>query len=446
MTFPSYPEYKNSGVEWVGKVPVHWAVERLKVSVKTCRNGIWGNEANGDKDDIPCVRVADFNRIKLEVQQEVPTIRNVTQKEQFNRTLSKGDLLLEKSGGGENQPVGCVVLYDGDHKAVCSNFVAKIELAPNMNPSFWRYVHSAAYAIRLTIGSINQTSGIQNLDQDRYFNERVAYPPINEQTAIAKFLENETAKINTLITEQENLIDLLKEKRQAVISKIVSKGINPAVKMKESGVDWLGQIPVHWELSKGRKIFKIKKRIAGILGYKVLSITQKGIRIKDTESNSGQLSMDYSKYQLVEIGDFAMNHMDLLTGYVDLSEFMGVTSPDYRVFSISNLNIYDPSFYLLLLQNGYSNKIFYPYGQGSSQLGRWRLPTKEFNEFCYPFPPFEEQKEITSFVLKETKKIDLLISESIQVIQLLHERRSALISAAVTGQIDVRNYKFKEAA
>ena len=110
MTFPRYPEYMDSGVEWVGQVPIHWGVERLKVSVKTCRNGIWGTEANGSKDDIPCVRVADFDRTKLEVNHEAPTIRNVTEKEQLNRTLSKGNLLIEKSGGGENQPVGCVVL------------------------------------------------------------------------------------------------------------------------------------------------------------------------------------------------------------------------------------------------------------------------------------------------------------------------------------------------
>ena len=105
---------------------------------------------------------------------------------------------------------------------------------------------------------------------------------------------------------------------------------------KESQSDWMGKIPAQWSLSRLKYIFSIKKRIAGNLGHEVLSITQKGIKVKDTESGDGQLSMDYSKYQLVHIGDFAMNHMDLLTGYVDISKYHGVPSPDYRVFAIED--------------------------------------------------------------------------------------------------------------
>eukprot|EP00487_Bulimina_marginata_P011247 TRINITY_DN677_c0_g1_i2.p1 TRINITY_DN677_c0_g1~~TRINITY_DN677_c0_g1_i2.p1 ORF type:complete len:138 (+),score=39.38 TRINITY_DN677_c0_g1_i2:229-642(+) len=100
---------------------------------------------------------------------------------------------------------------------------------------------------------------------------------------------------------------------------------------KESNIDWMETIPEHWEIIRLKYIFSIKKRIAGMLGLDILSVTQRGVKVKDIESGDGQLSMDYSKYQRVEVGDFAMNHMDLLTGYVDLSKFDGVTSPDYRV-------------------------------------------------------------------------------------------------------------------
>ena len=160
---------------------------------------------------------------------------------------------------------------------------------------------------------------------------------------------------------------------------------------KDSGVEWLGEVPGHWEVVRARWLCEIKKRIVGELGFDVLSITQNGIRIKDTESNDGQLSMDYSKYQLVEVGDFAMNHMDLLTGYVDMSPFVGVTSPDYRVFSIRDPNVCYDKFLLYLFQNGYINKVFFPFGQGSSQLGRWRLPTEQFKDFLFPVPNIEEQ-------------------------------------------------------
>jgi type I restriction enzyme S subunit len=164
----------------------------------------------------------------------------------------------------------------------------------------------------------------------------------------------------------------------------------------------------------------------------VLSITQKGIRIKDTESNDGQLSMDYSKYQLVDVGDFAMNHMDLLTGYVDLSPVVGVTSPDYRVFSIRDPNVCYDKFLLYLFQNGYINKVFFPFGQGSSQLGRWRLPTEQFKDFLFPVPNIEEQTQIAAFLDHEIAKIDALVIEQRRLMDLLKEKRQAVISHAVT--------------
>ncbi|MDZ4207556.1 restriction endonuclease subunit S [Rhodoferax sp.] len=205
---------------------------------------------------------------------------------------------------------------------------------------------------------------------------------------------------------------------------------------KDSGVEWLGNVPHHWEVVRVRWLCEIKKRIVGELGFDVLSITQRGIRIKDTESNDGQLSMDYSKYQLVEVGDFAMNHMDLLTGYVDISPAQGVTSPDYRVFSLRDPVRCHAKFFLYLFQNGYLNKVFYPFGQGSSQLGRWRLPTEQFNDFWFPVPSFEEQSAIATFVDHETAKIDALVVEQERLIELLKEKRQAVISHAVTKGLD----------
>ena len=209
----------------------------------------------------------------------------------------------------------------------------------------------------------------------------------------------------------------------------------PYPKYKESGVDWLGKIPEGWEIKRSKYLFEIKKRIAGKNGFDVLSITQKGIKIKDIESGAGQLSMDYSKYQFVEIGDFAMNHMDLLTGYVDISKYYGVTSPDYRVFSIID-NKNNSQYFLYLLQMGYKNKIFYAFGQGSSQLGRWRLPTDQFKGFYFPFPPLKEQTQIANYLDQKTKKIDTLIEKQQTLIELLKEKRQALISHVVTKGLD----------
>ena len=147
---------------------------------------------------------------------------------------------------------------------------------------------------------------------------------------------------------------------------------------KNTEIEWLASIPTHWKLIKLKFVVEIAKRIAGKEGFEILSITQKGIKIKDIESGDGQLAMDYSKYQFLYRGEFAMNHMDLLTGYVDISQYDGVTSPDYRVFKNFSSEVID-EYLLLIFQLGYIQRIFYKYGQGVSFLGRWRFPADNFN-------------------------------------------------------------------
>tara|TARA_R110002020_G_scaffold283918_2_gene499529 strand:+ start:2344 stop:3597 length:1254 start_codon:yes stop_codon:yes gene_type:complete len=204
---------------------------------------------------------------------------------------------------------------------------------------------------------------------------------------------------------------------------------------KDSGVDWLGNVPSDWDVIKLKHLVSIRKRIIGHEGVSVLSITQKGIKVKDITSGEGQLSMDYSKYQVVDKGDFAMNHMDLLTGYVDISKFDGVVSPDYRVFTNDSQNA-DDSYLLKIFQMGYAQKIFFKYGQGVSMLGRWRLPADNFNEFLVPLPSLEEQEKIISFLNDETAKIDQAIDLKQQQIEKLNEYKQIVIQSAVTKGLD----------
>ncbi|MDM1311296.1 restriction endonuclease subunit S [Acinetobacter indicus] len=200
---------------------------------------------------------------------------------------------------------------------------------------------------------------------------------------------------------------------------------------KNSGVEWLGDVPEHWQVKPNKYVFKIQKRIAGTLGFNVLSITQKGLKIKDIESNAGQMAQDYSKYQIVNVGDFAMNHMDLLTGWVDIAKVTGVTSPDYRVFEVRNKKV-NKEYFLHLFQLGYRNKILFAFGQGAAQMGRWRLQSETFNSLKMPFPSIEEQEKIVSFLDTETARIDTLIAKQEKLIELLEEQHKSIISHAVT--------------
>ncbi len=202
--------------------------------------------------------------------------------------------------------------------------------------------------------------------------------------------------------------------------------------LRESGAQWLGAVPDFWPVVRLKTRFEIRKDIAGTLGFDVLSVTQRGLKKKDLTSGEGQLSMDYSKYQLVRPDDFVMNHMDLLTGYIDVAAQRGVTSPDYRVFVPRHGIELARRHYLYIFQMCYTYRVFYPLGQGSAQLGRWRLPRKAFEEFLLPVPPLDEQTQIAKFLDYETAKISQLIDRQQQLIALLKEKRQAVISHAVT--------------
>ncbi|MEA5021060.1 MAG: restriction endonuclease subunit S [Gordonibacter sp.] len=204
---------------------------------------------------------------------------------------------------------------------------------------------------------------------------------------------------------------------------------------KDSDIDWIGEIPKKWETSRLKYSFAIKKRIAGEIGPEVLSVTQNGIRVKNITSGEGQLAQDYSKYQWVYPGDYIMNHMDLLTGWVDCSDYIGVTSPDYRVFTPISAEV-ERSYYLYVFQHCYSGRIFYGLGQGVSGLGRWRLQADTFKNFSLPIPPISEQRAIANYLDSKTTEIDGLVIDQQKSIELLREYRKAVISEAVTKGLD----------
>ena len=158
--FRPYAAYKDSGVEWMGEIPAHWEVNRLSSTVTGCRNGVWGEEADGMHGTI-CVRVADFDRVQFRVRLDEPTLRSVDPRTAQAHCLKAKDLLLEKSGGGEKQPVGAVVMYDHGEPAVCSNFVARMPVADGYHPRYLVYFHAALYAARINTRSIKQSIGFR---------------------------------------------------------------------------------------------------------------------------------------------------------------------------------------------------------------------------------------------------------------------------------------------
>lgn len=259
-----------------------------------------------------------------------------------------------------------------------------------------------------------------------------------EQQQIVHFLDRKCTAIDTAIEKTKKSIEKLEEYKKAVITKAVTKGIDLNAKMKDSGVEWIGEIPEGWKVTKTKYLFRILKRIAGCEGFDVISITQKGLKIKDITSNEGQVAENYSNYQFVFPGDFAMNHMDLLTGWVDLSALTGVTSPDYRVFHKINESVND-DYYKYVFQSLYFNKVYYGLAQGVAEVGRKRLQAPAFKELKLPCPPADEPAKIAAYIKNKCMAIDALIEKKQTAINKWEEYKKSLIYYAVTGKIDCRN-------
>jgi type I restriction enzyme S subunit len=442
-----YTAYKDSGVEWLGMIPVEWDALRIKMSVQSARNGIWGQDPQDDESPVWCVRVADFDRNSQTVDASVRTMRSVTPDELMPRRLNRGDLLLEKSGGGENNPVGFVVRFDHDEVAVCSNFVAKVQLGPGMDSRFWTYVHATTYSVRLTQRSIKQTSGIQNLDQASYFNELAPFPPSETQSRIADFLDRETAQIDDLIGKQERLIKLLTEKRQAIITHAVTKGLDPTAPTKPSGVPWQGSVPEHWSVQPLKNMMRMQTGVT--LGknfaqdvtetYAYLRVANVQIGYVDlTDVKEIDLPPEVAASSMLQPGDVLMteggDRDKLARGCI----WDGSISPcvhQNHIFAVRTAHQLLSSFLVLVLDADPARTYFYLTGKQSTNLASTNSTTVK--NFRFGLPPISEQSRIVEYLSVKTRQIDDLVDKARAVAAVLRERRSALISAAVTGKINV---------
>ena len=246
-------------------------------------------------------------------------------------------------------------------------------------------------------------------------------------------------QINATPAEIDNIqaqIDTLEQYKRSVVFRTVSQGITHAAMKKTDSNVWT-TIPSNWDLADIKYLFEIVKRIAGKEGYDILSVTQRGLKVKDISSNEGQIANDYSGYQLVYPTDFVMNHMDLLTGWVDCSTQLGVTSPDYRVFILRDKERNNLHYFKYVMQCCYMCRIFYSLGQGVSQLGRWRLQTSSFNNFKVPVPPTEIQLEISIFLDTKIAEIDSIIDQKKEQLSILETYKKSLIYEYVTGKKEV---------
>lgn len=429
-----YEKYKDSGIDWLGEIPEHWEVKKITHLFKKIGSGTTptaGSALYYDNGIINFLQTGDLNNNYI-----FSTSKKITERAFLDYSSLKifpvGSLVIAMYGATIGK-LGILKIEATTNQACC--VLGEWQIGLDLKYIFYWFIFAKNQILSMSYGG-----GQPNISQDLIKSLRVHFPPFHEQKVISKFLDDKCEKIDATVVLKEQQIEKLRELRQITIHHAITKGIphvkGEVVPTKDSGIDWIGEIPKHWEIKRLKYIFSILKRIAGREGYDVLSITQKGIKVKDVKSGEGQLAMDYSKYQLAYKGEFAMNHMDLLTGWVDISEHDGVISPDYRVFTLINNRNFSP-YFLFVLQDCYSSKIFYAHGQGVSMLGRWRFPTENFNNFFFPIPPLTEQKAIVAFLQEQTSKIDKAIFQKQEQIVKLKEYKQSLINEVVTGKIKV---------
>jgi type I restriction enzyme S subunit len=443
-----YAAYKDSGLAWLGQVPEHWEVRRLRASITDCANGLWGSDPNG-KEDLICIRVADFDRINLRVSLKRKTIRAIPISVRSRRLLRNGDLLLEKSGGGDLQPVGAVVSYDHDDQAVCSNFVARMPMADGYNSHYVKYLHSTLYAYRVNIRSIKQTTGIQNLDGKAYLSEQVAFPPFAEQAAIVRFLDWANGRLERTIRAKRRVIALLTEQKQAIIHRAVTRGLDPAVPLKPSGIASLGNIPQHWESQNlGRAIrlltgfpfassgFSLSE--TGMRLVRGINVTPSGLRWNSVvrwERKSGDRLNEFA----LQVGDIVLG-MDrpIIGSGVRAAAIEEKDTPSLLLQRVARLRPtarLDAKFLLLLLRGRLFANYMTPIFTGISVP---HLSPEQIKGFRVTLPPVNEQREIVTYVETETEGLNTTISRLKREIELLGEYRTRLVADVVTGKLDVR--------
>ncbi len=413
-------QMKDSGISWIGNIPNDWKCCKQKYVIKLINGRAYSESEFEEDGKYKILRVGNLftNSVWYYSNMEL----------EDDKYCINGDLLYSWSMSY------APVIWTGD-KVIYHYHIWKAQLGRQIDKLFaYYYLIALTDALKSEIHETTMgfvTMGVMN-------NSYIAYPlSLDKQKQISNYLHNVCCEIDNLIKDLQEQIDTLDQYRRSIITEAVTHGLKLESKTKDSGIVWMGQIPSHWQVIKTKYLFEIVKRIAGEEGYDVLSVTQQGLKVKDLNDYGGQIAESYAGYQFVYPEDFVMNHMDLLTGWVDYSDKFGVTSPDYRVFRLLDKKANSLDYFKYVFQCCYLDKIYYSLGNGVAGVGRWRLQAHTFKNFRLPVPPLEEQVAIAKYLDEKCSLIAQYIDENKQKIAILQDYKKSIIYEYVTGKKEV---------
>ncbi len=430
-------EMKDSGIDWIGNIPKEWNIIPIRYLVGDCFSGSWGDDPQNSEYDLECLRIADFDFDKLTFKSNIEyTRRNYSLTDIATKALKYGDLCIEKSGGGDKTPVGRTVIFRGYSPVLFANFLNCIRLNHLCHIEFGKYLFAISYYNGVTRLYLNQTTGIQNLNIQKYFREvSFPVPAIQEQKRIASFLDSKCSEIDYITTDIRKEIETLQEYRKSMITEAITKGLDPNVEMKDSGIVWIGMIPKHWEVNKikynlHREDLKNPGEMPVLSLYRDYGVIPKDSR----DDNHNVTSEDISKYKYVKKGSFVINKMKAWQGSVAVSEYQGVVSPAYYVYKFDSSTI-NKDYFHYLMRSCYKDE--FRRLSGGIREGQWDLASEDLDNTLIIIPPLNEQKQIVLYIDSKCYEIDSIIEDKQNQLATLAEYRKSLIYEYVTGKKEV---------
>ncbi|MFC3022932.1 restriction endonuclease subunit S [Vibrio zhugei] len=433
--YQAYPEYKDSGVEWVGDIPVKWEMWKLSHAYREIGSGTTPPTTSDEwfGGDIPWVTTGELRE----------TVINGTKKNVSKKTIDTFSALRIYPAGSVamamyGATIGRLGIFgvDATTNQACCVMTAS-DVIDNKYLFYW------LWAFRQDIINLSSGGGQPNINQEKVASLKISAPIIDEQTQIANFLDHETAKIDTLIEKQQQLIKLLKEKRQAVISHAVTKGLNPQAPMKDSGVEWLGEVPEHWDVMFIKHLSQVKRGASPrpIDDPKYFDDNGEYAWTRIADVSSAGMYLTTTTQRLSSLGASLSVRLEANELFLSIAGTVGKPC-----ITVSKACIHDGFVYFPTLD--INNKfLYYIFDAGQAYLGlgkmgtQLNLNTDTVGGIKIGLPPRNEIEQIIKYIEHQNVKHDKLIERAVDSIHLMQERRTALISAVVTGKIDVRNWQ-----
>jgi type I restriction enzyme, S subunit len=453
VKLPAHASYKASGIEWLGNLPEHWDVKRLKYVAEILTSGVWGDDPETEGDGWPVATTANISPLG-EIDVAGMHIRLLSKEELRKGLCRPGDTIVVKSSGSASSVIsGKCAMVRPEHGAICfSNFTLRVRpIDGRLNPFFaWSFLSSGI--VRAQVRLMVSTTTYPNLQVPEYISFLVPQPPPDEQQAIAAFLKRETARVDRLVSKKRELIERLTEKRIALISRTVTLGLPPAAAraaglpenppLKPSGIEWLGDIPEHWEAAQLRRkahIFDCKHRTVPFI--------DEGIPLASIREVHG-FEVDLSKANQTSEDEYlALIEGDRRPRVGDIIYSRNATVGDAALVTTSERFCMGQDVCLIRAPKHHAKYLLYLFRSAplieqveSLMIGSTfrRINVGQIHAFWICIPPLSEQAAIAAYLDIETARLDSLLQKVEEAVERFQEYRTALVTAAVTGKIDVR--------